>query len=122
MSDSILWIFDAMFETVDNEHAYTWKKKLFLSKDCARMQEVTVCLKSLEWFFEQCFFMFSLFNKTWWHKLQENAFLCISSSEKANKVTDNCCIKANVSEAVYNEKEEICKRSSRCFSFSACCL
>ncbi len=122
LSDSILWISDAAFETVDNERACTWKKKLFLSKDYARMQEVTVCLKSLAWFFEQCLFMFSLFIKTWWHKLQENAFLWTLSSEKANKVIDDCYIKANVSAAVNNEKEEICERSSCCFSFSASCL
>ncbi len=38
-----------MFEITKFECAYTWKKNRFLNKDCAVINEVTVCLKSLAW-------------------------------------------------------------------------
>ncbi len=51
--------------------------------------------------------------------LQENAFLCTLSSEKINRINNDCCIKASVFAAVYNDTEEIYKKSSYCFYFSA---
>ncbi len=51
--------------------------------------------------------------------LQENAFLYTLSSEKINRIDNDYCIKASVFVAVYNDKEEIYKRSSYYFYFSA---
>ncbi len=46
-------------------------------------------------------------------------FLCTLSSEKINGIDNDSYIKASVFAAVYNDKEEICERSSYCFNFSA---
>ncbi len=51
--------------------------------------------------------------------LQENAFVCTLSSEKIKRIDNDSCIKVSVFVAVYNDKAEICERSSYCFCFSA---
>jgi len=52
------------------------------------------------------------------HILQENALLCITSSEKSETIVKDCWINDSVCEAVNNCKEEIHDKSFCCFSFS----
>ncbi len=51
--------------------------------------------------------------------LQENALLCTLSFKKINEINNDHYIEANVSVAIYNDKEEIYEKSSYCFYFSA---